>query len=83
MRYDVGFSVSCRCDEALRTLTGGTLTDTDSAPEQFCVVVKTNPKTQSLWDLAKAYRTSESAIAQANGITTGEAEQGELLLIPM
>lgn len=83
VRYDVGFSVCCRCDEALRTLTDGAITATGSAPEQFCVVVKTNPKTQSLWELAKAYRTSESAIAQANGITTGEAEQGELLLIPM
>ena len=83
VRYDVDLSVCCRCDEALRTLSGGTLTDTGSAPEQFCVVVKTNSKTQSLWDLAKAYRTSEAAIAQANGITTGEAEQGELLLIPM
>lgn len=83
VRYDVGFAVSCRCDEALRTLSGGTIADTGSVPEQFCVVVKTNSKTQSLWDLAKAYRTSEAAIAQANGITTGEAEQGELLLIPM
>ena len=47
------------------------------------MVVKTNPKTQSLWDLAKQYRTSAEAIAQANQLTGDEAEQGELLLIPM
>lgn len=83
VRYDVSFDVCCRCDEALRALTGGTIEEEETGAERFCVVVKTNPKTQSLWDLAKVYRTSESAIAQANGITTGEAEQGELLLIPM
>lgn len=83
VRYDVTFSVDCCCDQALRTLCGGTLEEGEKTAEKFCVVVKTNEKTQSLWDLAKAYRTSEQAIAQANGITSGEAEQGELLLIPM
>ena len=47
------------------------------------MVVKTDHQTQSLWELAKAYRTSEQAIAGANGISTGEVEQGTLVLIPV
>ena len=72
-----------RCNQALRTLTGGELAEGDKGAERFCVVVRHADKTQSLWDLAKQYRTSEAAIAGANGITSGEAEQGTLLLIPV
>lgn len=82
VRYDVSFDISCCCDHALQALCGGTLEEGEGT-QTFCVVVKTNPKTQSLWEIAKQYRTRESDIAGANGITTGEAEQGELLLIPM
>ena len=83
VRYDVSFHADCRCNQALRTLTGGELAEGDKGAERFCVVVRHADKTQSLWDLAKQYRTSEAAIAGANGITTGEAEQGTLLLIPV
>lgn len=84
VRYDVSFQAACCCERALRMLCGGTIEDDEKpAGERFCVVVTTNPKTQSLWELAKEYRTSVDAIAKANGITTDEAEQGELLLIPM
>ena len=83
VRYDVSFHADCRCNQALRTLTGGELAEGDKGAERFCVVVRHADKTQSLWDLAKQYRTSEAAIAGANGITTGEAEQGALLLIPV
>ena len=83
VRYDVSFCADCRCDQALRTLTGGTLAEGEKTAERFCVVVRHADQTQSLWELAKQYRTSEEAIAGANGITTGEAEQGALLLIPV
>ena len=83
VRYDVSFHADCRCNQALRTLTGGELAEGDKGAERFCVVVRHADKTQSLWDLAKQYRTSEAAIAGANGITSGEAEQGALLLIPV
>ena len=84
VRYDVNFEIACCCEQSLTTLCGGTIEEEEKqAGEKFCVVVKTNPKTQSLWDLAKQYRTSAEAIAQANQLTGDEAEQGELLLIPM
>ena len=83
MRYDVNFHADCCCDQALRTLTGGALEEGEKTAEKFCVVVKTADQTQSLWELAKAYRTSEQAIAGANGISTGEVEQGTLVLIPV
>ena len=83
VRYDVSFHPDCRCNQALRTLAGGELAEGDKGAERFCVVVRHADKTQSLWDLAKQYRTSEAAIAGANGITSGEAEQGTLLLIPV
>ena len=80
---DVSFHADCCCDQALRTLTGGALEEGEKTAEKFCVVVKTADQTQSLWELAKAYRTSEQAIAGANGISTGEVEQGTLVLIPV
>ena len=83
VRYDVSFHADCRCNQALRTLTGGELAEGDKGTERFCVIVRYADKTQSLWDLAKEYRTSEEAVAGANGITSGEAEQGTLLLIPV
>ena len=83
VRYDVSFHADCCCDQALRTLTGGALEEGEKTAEKFCVVVKTADQTQSLWELAKAYRTSEQAIAGANGISTGEVEQGTLVLIPV
>ncbi len=54
MRYDVSFHADCCCDQALRTLTGGTLEEGEKTAEKFCVVVKTADQTQSLWELAKS-----------------------------
>ena len=84
VRYEVSFDISCCCEQTLRALAGGTLEEGgEKTAEKFCVIVKTNPKTQSIWELAKEYRTTQQAIAQANNLTTDEAEQGMLLLIPV
>ncbi len=83
IRYDVAFDVFCRCEQALTTLCGGEITQEQAQTEKFCVVVRKNTKTQPLWELARQYRTSVAAIAQANGLETEEAEAGALLLIPV
>jgi len=38
---------------------------------------------ETLWDLAKRYRTTAQAIQTANHLTQPEVEAGRLLLIPM
>ena len=37
---------------------------------------------ESLWDLAKAYRSGEDAILAASGLDGGEICPGQVLLIP-
>lgn len=54
----------------------------EDADGQPSVVLRTVRQGESLWDVAKAYRTSDGAIMEATGLTSGELYPGQMLLIP-
>lgn len=83
VRYDVLFYTACTCEQSFCALSAAELEEDAQQETPFCVVAVQNEKTQSVWELAKQYRTSEDAICRANALAGGEAEQGQLLLIPI
>lgn len=54
----------------------------EDADGQPSVVLRAVRQGESLWDVAKAYRTSDGAILEATGLTSGELYPGQMLLIP-
>lgn len=54
----------------------------EEAADQPSVVLRAVRNGESLWDVAKAYRSSDGAIMEATGLTSGELYPGQMLLIP-
>ena len=83
VRFSVVFDLCCYAAQPLEGVCGAEVNE--NAPEegeQPSVIVRTVEAEQSLWDIAKACRTTVDAICQANGLQTPEVPAGRLLLIP-
>jgi hypothetical protein len=65
----------------LPEITGAEVTDLAQEPPRPGLVIRRAALRESLWDLAKQYRTTRAAIMAANGLT-GELAADTLLLIP-
>lgn len=84
LRCDGVFALQCYCKQTHKALVGGSIEP--QQPQQdtrASVVIRRTACQQELWELAKAYRTTTSAIQAANQLTQPEVEAGRLLLIPM
>jgi hypothetical protein len=65
----------------LPEITGAEVTELTQEPPRPGLVIRRAALRESLWDLAKQYRTTRAAIMAANGLT-GELAADTLLLIP-
>ena len=65
----------------LREITGGTVNEETRDPSRPGLIIRRPGRQESLWDIARQYRTTTAAIQQANGLS-GEPSGEMLLLIP-
>ncbi len=65
----------------LREVSGAELTEPEPERDRPGLIIRRPGPQETLWDIAKQYRTTTAAIERANGLT-GEPFGGELLLIP-
>lgn len=76
----VEFLLSSSHKEEIAAITGGELLE-DAEPEQMpSVVMRRMEPGETLWDIAKQYRTDQELIRSVNDLT--EEETGKMLLIP-
>lgn len=84
LRYDALFHLQTFSHQTMQTLSGGTLDLTKRAQEpRPSVIIRRTKQPQTLWELARQYRTTAQAIQQANHLTQPEVDEDRLLLIPM
>ena len=83
VRFGVVFDICCYASGPLEGVCGAEIgEEAGEEGEQPSVIVRTVEDEQSLWEIAKACRTTVEAICQANGLQSPEAPAGRLLLIP-
>ena len=86
-----GISVSCplritaECctDQAYRSICGGKLSEETEPEKRPAVILKSASAGESLWKLAKQYRSTAEKIARANGISGESLQEPMTVLIPM
>ncbi len=65
----------------IQEITGAELTETEPEKNRPGLIIRRPAPQETLWDIAKQYRTTMSAIQEANGLS-GEPGPDTLLLIP-
>lgn len=81
IRLPVTFCMGCGGEKTVDSIVAVNLTEPDSAPMPSLVLCRMAPQ-ETLWDVAKRYRTDEEAIRSANQLEN-DAEAGKrMLLIP-
>lgn len=83
LRLGVQFQFLRQQERQLRTLCGFTLEEeSEEEGEMPSIVLRQLSRGESLWDVAKAYRTTQAEIEQANGLAGEAPTAGRMLLIP-
>ena len=83
LRIGAEFQLLLQRQRRLRTLSGFTLEEGgEEEGERPSIVLRQLGKGESLWDVARAYRTTQREIEQANGLTGEDPAAGRMLLIP-
>lgn len=83
LRLGTEFQLLIQRQRALRSLSGFTLEEeTEEEGEQPSIVLRKLGDGESLWDLARTYRTTQREIEQANGLSGEKPVAGKMLLIP-
>ena len=67
--------------QEIREITGGEISETEPEPNRPGLIIRRPKPRETLWEIAKQYRTTVDAIRQANSLT-GEPGTDALLLIP-
>lgn len=78
LRLGLSFTVGCGAEKTIPIITDVELQDVEET-ERPSLVLRRMQEDETLWDIAKQYRTDEGEILAANG---GEASRDSLLLIP-
>jgi hypothetical protein len=80
--FEVAFDVECRAAEQITAVCGAETADlADTARPS--VIIRAAGEQETLWSIAKACRSTEEAIMQANHLTEEDAIGGRMLLIPL
>lgn len=83
LRLGVEFQLLVQRQRKLRTLSGFTLEEEgEEEGEAPSIVLRQLEEGECLWDVARAYRTTQREIEQANGLTGEAPAAGRMLLIP-
>ena len=81
VRIPVTFQMENRGELTFDGITAVTLAETQNTDAPSLILCRMDP-TETLWDVAKRYRTDEDAIRNANQMESGEAAERGMLLIP-
>lgn len=83
-RCTVSVETVCFSKNKLRTLCGGVITEQEE-PDQDrpSVIIRTMQKDASLWEIAKAYGTTEAGIRAVNHLEGDRLAEDTLLLLPI
>ena len=82
VRFEAEFAWTTLREEQVNCVTElkpGTLQETGVRPS---VVIRRMERGEALWDIAKSCGSTVEDICSANGLASGEAQEGALLLIP-
>lgn len=83
-RCTIALEASCYSGEQLRTLCGGIITELEEEDaERPSVIVQTIQKDTSLWEIAKAYGSTEAEIRAVNDLEGEQLQEDTLLLLPI
>lgn len=82
LRLEAEFSYLVTRQQRLRCLSAFTLEEAQEEAEGPSIVLRKLGPEESLWDVAKACRTTVSEIEQANDLAGEGAAAGQMLLIP-
>ncbi len=83
MRCELSLNTDCYGGKNLQTLCGGSVQEDAAAHSRPSVILRTVPKDTTLWDLAKTYGSTDSAIRAANRLDAEQLAADTLLLIPV
>lgn len=81
-RIDLPLRIQCAADQSrsVHMLTGGHLEETNGADRPALIVSRCRGP---IWDIAKAYQSTVTAICQANGLDGSDLTGETMLLIPL
>jgi hypothetical protein len=80
--FEVSFDVECRAAEQVSAVCGAETADLADIARPS-VIIRAAGEQETLWSIAKACRSTEEAILQANHLTEEDAIGGRMLLIPL
>ena len=82
VRFDAEFTWTTMREEQVNCVAGLKSSSLQESGVRPSVVIRRVERGEALWDIAKACASTVEDICSANGLSTGEAAEGALLLIP-
>lgn len=83
VRVAVQLGVDCCMGSSMKSICSAQLEPPEQKQADRPSLIARRVGTESVWELAKAYGSTVSAICEANGLSNGTAREGAMLLIPM
>lgn len=83
VKCPVVMRAACFAQQEFRGIRGGELQPLTPEPDRPSVILRLVGQEESLWSVAKSYRTTVSNIMQANDLTAEQLSGQQMLLIPM
>lgn len=80
---EVSVCTTCYANRKFQTLCGGEFEEQKNTERRPSVILRSVPKDTSIWDLAKTYGSTESAIREANRLDSESIEADSMLLLPI
>ena len=82
VRFTLEFHCLVTSEQKVAAVSGVRLGEPRGGQEGASVVLRMASPDERLWDIAKAYSTTQEQIIQANQLENGELPAGQMLLIP-
>lgn len=83
LRYGICVCTDCYIQNNMKAICGGAIDDTEQLTRKPEIIVRSVHADTPLWDLAKAYKTTEEEIMIANHLDSNHVLEDTMLLVPV